>query len=62
MWGTVGDDILIALVLVGAVPLVVNAYQYLLIGAVRWRNHYGRVGPSAPRVAILVPAWNEARC
>ncbi len=61
MWGTVGDDILIALVLVGAVPLVVNAYQYLLIGAVRWRNHYGRVGPYVPRVAILVPAWNEAR-
>lgn len=60
MWGTVGNDILIALVLFGAVPLVVNAYQYLLIGAVRWRNHYGGVGPYLPRVAILVPAWNEA--
>src|SRR6185437_10022026 len=60
VWGTVGNDILIALVLFGAVPLVVNAYQYLLIGAVRWRNHYGGVGPYLPRVAILVPAWNEA--
>lgn len=60
MWGTVGDDILIALVLVGAVPLLVNAYQYLLIGAVRWKNHYGSVGPYLPRVAVVVPAWNEA--
>ncbi len=60
MPGTVGDDVLIALVLFGAYPLVVNAYQYLLIGGVRWKNHYGSVGLCLPRVAILVPAWNEA--
>jgi cellulose synthase/poly-beta-1,6-N-acetylglucosamine synthase-like glycosyltransferase len=60
VWGTVGDDILIALVLVGAIPLLVNAYQYLLIGAVRWKNRYGSVGPYLPRVAVIVPAWNEA--
>ena len=60
MWGTVGDDVLIALVLVGAVPLLVNAYQYSLIGGVRWRNHYGLTASFLPRVAILVPSWNEA--
>jgi cellulose synthase/poly-beta-1,6-N-acetylglucosamine synthase-like glycosyltransferase len=53
------DDVLIVLVLLGAVPFLVNAYQYLLIAFGPWRNHYGEVGPYYPRVAILIPAWNE---
>jgi cellulose synthase/poly-beta-1,6-N-acetylglucosamine synthase-like glycosyltransferase len=52
--------VLVALVLLGAVPLVAATCQFLLIGAHSWRNHYDDVGPYEPRVAILVPAWNEA--
>ena len=51
---------LIVLVLLGAVPLVAAAYQFVIIGAHSWRNHYDRTAPFTPRVAILVPAWNEA--
>jgi len=52
--------VLVALVLLGAVPLFAATYQFLLIGAHSWRNHYDDVGLYEPRVAILVPAWNEA--
>jgi cellulose synthase/poly-beta-1,6-N-acetylglucosamine synthase-like glycosyltransferase len=51
---------LAALVIAGAVPLVVASYQFLLIGWHFRRLHYGRCGPWFPRVAILIPAWNEA--
>ena len=52
--------LLIALVMVGTVPLVVANYQFLLIGVHFRRLHYDRCAPLFPRVAILVPAWNEA--
>lgn len=55
-----GECALAALVLLGAMPMAVGALQYLLIGLHRYRNHYDRTGPYLPRVAILVPAWNEA--
>ncbi len=58
--GTVGMWILTALVMLGAVPLLVSTYQSLLIGLHRFRNHYAAATPYLPRVAILVPAWNEA--
>jgi Glycosyltransferases, probably involved in cell wall biogenesis len=51
--------VLVVLVVLGAAPLAAGAYQFLLVGAHRWRDHYDAVGPSSPRVAILVPAWNE---
>jgi cellulose synthase/poly-beta-1,6-N-acetylglucosamine synthase-like glycosyltransferase len=54
-----GDDVLIALVLLGALPFLVNAYQALLVGLAPWRSHYDHTGPYYPRVAILIPAWNE---
>jgi cellulose synthase/poly-beta-1,6-N-acetylglucosamine synthase-like glycosyltransferase len=52
--------VLVALVLVGAVPLVLANYQFLLVGVHRWRLHYDRCAPYFPRTAILIPAWNEA--
>ncbi|HEX5290280.1 MAG TPA: glycosyltransferase [Streptosporangiaceae bacterium] len=51
---------LAALVIVGAVPLLVASYQFLLIGLHFRRVHYDRCAPVFPRTAILIPAWNEA--
>ncbi len=58
--GDLGSALLVVVVLAGAVPLVIGAYQFALIGLGRWRNHYDRCGDVLPRTAILVPAWNEA--
>jgi cellulose synthase/poly-beta-1,6-N-acetylglucosamine synthase-like glycosyltransferase len=52
--------VLIGLVLVGALPVVVAVYQFSLVGAHRYRNHYDRCADFMPRTAILIPAWNEA--
>lgn len=54
------EAVLVVLVLLGAVPMVVTTYQYLLIGLHRYRNHYPACGDHLPNTAILVPAWNEA--
>ena len=58
--GDIGVWILTVLVMLGAVPLLVSTYQSLLIGMHHFRNHYRAATPYLPRVAILVPAWNEA--
>jgi cellulose synthase/poly-beta-1,6-N-acetylglucosamine synthase-like glycosyltransferase len=52
--------LLAALVIAGALPLVVASYQFLLIGWHFRRLHYDRCAPCFPRTAILIPAWNEA--
>jgi cellulose synthase/poly-beta-1,6-N-acetylglucosamine synthase-like glycosyltransferase len=52
--------LLVALVLAGALPLVVASYQFLLVGVHFRRLHYRRCAPYFPRTAILIPAWNEA--
>lgn len=57
---TVGLWGLVVLVLTGAVPLVAASYQFLLIGVHALRHHYYDSAHYEPRVAILVPAWNEA--
>ncbi len=46
--------------MVGAVPMLAAAYQYLLVTMHFRRNHYQECAPYFPRTAILVPAWNEA--
>ena len=58
--GRTVEWILVAVVLVGALPLVVGAYQHLLVGLHRFRNHYDQCDPYFPNTAVLVPAWNEA--
>lgn len=45
----------------GAIPVVVGAYQFLLIPFHAVRNHYRRAAPYLPRVAVVVPAWNEGQ-
>jgi cellulose synthase/poly-beta-1,6-N-acetylglucosamine synthase-like glycosyltransferase len=54
------DWLLVAFVMVGAVPMLAAAYQYLLVAVHFRRNHYQECAPYFPRTAILVPAWNEA--
>ncbi len=52
--------ILVALVLVGAIPLVAGCWQCALIGSATVRNHLDRVADVVPDTAVIVPAWNEA--
>jgi len=51
--------LLVALVVVGVVPLVMANYQFLLVAAHIRRLHYSKCRPWFPRMAILIPAWNE---
>ena len=53
------EIVLLAFVATGAIPVVVGAYSFLLIPLHAIRNHYSRAAPYFPRVAIVVPAWNE---
>jgi cellulose synthase/poly-beta-1,6-N-acetylglucosamine synthase-like glycosyltransferase len=50
---------LVAFVLIGAVPLLVANYQFTLVAFHFRRLHYKQCEPYFPRTAILVPAWNE---
>jgi cellulose synthase/poly-beta-1,6-N-acetylglucosamine synthase-like glycosyltransferase len=52
--------LLVALVLLAAVPMLVANFQFLLIGLHFRKLHYAQCRPYFPRTAILVPAWNEA--
>ena len=54
------DWVLVLFVMVGAVPMLAAAYQYVLVTVHFRRNHYQSCAPYFPRTAILVPAWNEA--
>jgi cellulose synthase/poly-beta-1,6-N-acetylglucosamine synthase-like glycosyltransferase len=53
-------SLLVAFVIIGAVPLLVANYQFLLVGLHFRRLHYAKCRPYFPRTAILIPAWNEA--
>jgi cellulose synthase/poly-beta-1,6-N-acetylglucosamine synthase-like glycosyltransferase len=64
---SVGDlvgGLLVALatfgVLLGTLPVFTGIYQYLLAGLSMLHTHLERTGASLPRIAILIPAWNEA--
>ncbi len=50
----------IGLVYVGALPLVASLIQFAAVGLNRFRIGYNRLQPFYPRVAVIVPAWNEA--
>ena len=51
--------LLVALVIIAAVPLLVADYQFLLVAFHFRRLHYEKCRPYFPRMAILIPAWNE---
>ena len=48
------DWLLVAFVMIGAVPMLAAAYQYLLVTVHFRRNHYRECAPYFPRTAILV--------
>ena len=52
--------LLVSLVMLAAVPLLVADYQFLLAGLHFRRLHYAKCAPYLPRVAVVIPAWNEA--
>lgn len=49
----------VAFVIIGAIPVAAGLYQYLLVPLHATRNHYPKAAPYLPRVAVVVPAWNE---
>jgi cellulose synthase/poly-beta-1,6-N-acetylglucosamine synthase-like glycosyltransferase len=51
---------LAVLVYMGAVPLLTGCLQYSLAGFHCFRRHSDGDGDPYPRVAIVVPTWNEA--
>jgi len=57
--GTTLTYLLLVLVALGALPIVAMGYQFLLIPLHAFRNHYAKAAPYLPRVAVVIPAWNE---
>lgn len=56
---TVLSVVLVVFVATGAVPIFATLYQFLAIPFHAAINHYPRARPYLPRVAVVVPAWNE---
>jgi cellulose synthase/poly-beta-1,6-N-acetylglucosamine synthase-like glycosyltransferase len=50
----------LVLVVLGMVPTVASFAQFLGVGLHGVWNHYSKCGDYTPRVAFLLPAWNEA--
>ena len=57
--GTTLTYVLLVLVALGALPIVAMGYQFVLIPLHAFRNHYAKAAPYLPRVAVVIPAWNE---
>jgi cellulose synthase/poly-beta-1,6-N-acetylglucosamine synthase-like glycosyltransferase len=53
------EIVLLVFVATGAFPVLAAAYSFLAIPLHAFRNHYTNAAPFLPRVAIVVPAWNE---
>jgi cellulose synthase/poly-beta-1,6-N-acetylglucosamine synthase-like glycosyltransferase len=54
------DVFLASLVFVGTLPLIAGCYQFGLAGLHRFRRRTRAAGEVYPRVAVVIPAWNEA--
>lgn len=52
--------VLVIFVATGAVPVVTAAFHFLMVPLHAVLNHYRRADAYFPRVAVLIPAWNEA--
>lgn len=50
----------VALVAIGTLPLWVSLVQFLMIGVHGAHNHLRMCADYTPRVAFVIPAWNEA--
>jgi len=51
--------VLFLLVVIGMTPMVASFVQFLFVGFHSLRNHYGSCRDYTPRVAFILPAWNE---
>jgi len=51
--------VLLVLVFVGITPVLSTAFQFLVLPFHAFINHYRHAAPYWPRVAVIVPAWNE---
>ena len=40
-------------------PLLVATYQFARVGLHRWYSNLDNIGYYLPRVAVVIPAWNE---
>jgi cellulose synthase/poly-beta-1,6-N-acetylglucosamine synthase-like glycosyltransferase len=62
-WGLFGYNTLVVVLLIlvatGAIPVLAGALSFLAIPFHASKNHYKKAAPYLPRVAIVVPAWNE---
>jgi cellulose synthase/poly-beta-1,6-N-acetylglucosamine synthase-like glycosyltransferase len=54
------STLFLGLVVLGMVPTFASFAQFLLVGLHGVRNHYPECRDHTPRVAFLLPAWNEA--
>ena len=63
-WGIilerVVEVILLLFVATGAIPVLSGLYSFLAIPFHSVINHYSKAQPYFPRVAIVLPSWNEA--
>src|SRR6478735_9944016 len=50
----------LVLVILGTVPTLASFAQFLIVGLHGVWNHYAKTGPCTPRVAFVLPSWNEA--
>jgi cellulose synthase/poly-beta-1,6-N-acetylglucosamine synthase-like glycosyltransferase len=50
---------LAALVFAGALPPATGCYQFVLAGLHRFRRGRRTIAPLHPKVAVVIPAWNE---
>ncbi|MCK2035953.1 glycosyltransferase family 2 protein [Microbacterium sp. SSW1-49] len=56
---TVFVILLLICVLVGTLPVINTGLQFLSLPLHAFRNHYAKAAPYHPRVAVVIPAWNE---
>lgn len=55
----IGVVVCLILALSGLIPVIAAASTFVVIPFHAWVNHYKKAAPYLPRVAIVVPAWNE---
>ncbi|TBN57301.1 glycosyltransferase family 2 protein [Glaciihabitans arcticus] len=58
-WQLALEIFLLVLVATGAIPVIAGALSFAAIPFHAFKNHYGKASPYTPRVAIVIPAWNE---
>jgi cellulose synthase/poly-beta-1,6-N-acetylglucosamine synthase-like glycosyltransferase len=50
---------LVLLVLLGTMPVLAGLFQFGLVALSYFHSHAEKTRPYAPRVSVLIPAWNE---